>query len=111
MSHTRLFRFNLILLVAGLIIAPGPPIVAVTPSPRDIARSASTLVPLDNPIYVDADAPGPVHDGLSWTTAYTDLQDALITATFGSEIWVAEGIYMPSDAADPAATFELPSDI
>ncbi|MDI9546369.1 MAG: hypothetical protein QM346_02100, partial [Chloroflexota bacterium] len=30
--------------------------------------------------YVDADAPGPTYDGLSWTTAYTTVQDALDVA-------------------------------
>ena len=65
MSHTRLFRFNLILLVAGLIIASWHPVVALTSDPAFSARSASALAPDADPIYVDADAPGPVHDGLS----------------------------------------------
>lgn len=28
-------------------------------------------------IYVDVNAPGPTHDGSSWTNAYNYLQDAL----------------------------------
>jgi hypothetical protein len=48
-------------------------------------------------VYVDADAPGPTHDGLSWTTAYTTLQDALTVAISGTEIWIAEGVYYPDD--------------
>jgi predicted outer membrane repeat protein len=59
----------------------------------------------NGPIYVDKDAPGPVHDGASWTTAYTDVQDALAAATPGDEIWVAEGVYMPGGTR--AATFQL----
>lgn len=44
--------------------------------------------------YVDADA-APGGDGTDWSTAYADLQDALAVASFGDEIWVAEGTYHP----------------
>ena len=44
--------------------------------------------------HVDDDAP-PGGDGLSWDTAYRFLQDALTTATEGSEIRVAQGTYTP----------------
>ena len=43
-------------------------------------------------IYVKLDGTG---DGTSWKTAFGGLQQALATATFGSEIWVAEGTYLP----------------
>ncbi len=52
---------------------------------------------------MDADAPGPTYDGLSWTTAYTTVQDALdvantpANATNVYEIWVAEGVYYPDE--------------
>jgi predicted outer membrane repeat protein len=50
-------------------------------------------------ITVDADAPGPAHDGLTWTTAYTTVQNALDLANANDgtdyEIWVAEGTYYP----------------
>ncbi len=45
-------------------------------------------------ICVDADAVGAA-TGLSWTDAYTNLQDALVGAAFGDEIWVAAGVYYP----------------
>jgi len=62
-------------------------------------------------IYVDASRP-PGGDGQSWGTAYKYLQDGLIAATNGDEIWVAEGIYKPDQgggqtAGNRNATFQL----
>ena len=63
-------------------------------------------------IYVDADAPGPTHDGSTWANGYRYLQDALAVAVSGDEIWVAKGIYKPDQGArvtagDRYATFQL----
>jgi len=57
-------------------------------------------------IYVDQFATGS-GNGSSWENAYTDLQDALANANIGAEIWVAKGIYLPSDNNDVTATFNL----
>ena len=48
------------------------------------------------PIHVKKDAPGS-RDGTSWANAYTDLQPAINAAKTGQEIWVAAGIYHPTD--------------
>lgn len=58
-------------------------------------------------IFVNASAPGPVHDGTSWATAYRHIQDALnYTGTLGCgaiEIWVARGTYMPDGGFTPVS--------
>ena len=46
-------------------------------------------------LYVDQNAPGPVHDGFSWCNAFTDIQDALDIAVFNVIIRVAKGTYYP----------------
>ncbi|MEO1129159.1 MAG: LamG-like jellyroll fold domain-containing protein [Planctomycetota bacterium] len=59
-------------------------------------------------IYVvDGGTPGA--DGRSWSTAF-DLQAALAAAQPGDEIWVAQGIYAPSQS-DPAMSFALPDSV
>jgi len=69
-------------------------------------------------IYVDYNAPGFIHDGISWRTAYNFLQDALAVAQPGNEIWVAKCSYRPDeDTAHPTgtgdrnATFVLKNDV
>ena len=61
-------------------------------------------------VFVDDDA-APGGDGLSWTTAYNDLQDALderVHLGAVKEIWVAAGTYTPDRGkGDRAAAFRL----
>jgi Right handed beta helix region len=45
-------------------------------------------------------------DGQSWASAYDDLQSALGVATSGDEIWIAQGLYTPSDG-DATASFVM----
>lgn len=45
-------------------------------------------------VWISSPATNP--DGLSWTTAYRDLQTAVYFAAPGDEIWVAIGNYQPA---------------
>jgi parallel beta-helix repeat protein len=69
--------------------------------------------PVPTPVmiyYVDADASGS-NNGSSWANAYNYLHDALLAASRGDEIWVAQGIYKPDQGGgmtpgDRTATFQ-----
>lgn len=45
-------------------------------------------------VYVNTNATGG-NNGSSWSDAYTDLNAAIVAASNGSELWVAEGTYSP----------------
>ena len=64
-------------------------------------------------MYVKASAEDSLRgDGLSWDTAFSDLQDALSSASEGTEIWVAAGIYKPDrGSGDRNASFHLKSGV
>ncbi|MCK4293569.1 MAG: right-handed parallel beta-helix repeat-containing protein, partial [Planctomycetes bacterium] len=68
-------------------------------------------------VYVDTDAAG-TNDGSTWTDAYRYLQDALMIASAGDEIRVAQGVYRPDDFVlsrrpnlGRAETFQLKNDV
>ena len=51
-------------------------------------------------IYVNANASTGVENGEWWSTAFTDLQNALATATNDDTIWVADGTYTPGKSRE-----------
>jgi hypothetical protein len=52
-------------------------------------------------IYVNANSPAcPGGNGTTWATAFCSLQAAIDAAQQGSQIWVAQGTYLPEKAAD-----------
>ena len=55
-------------------------------------------------LYVKKDAPAG-GNGQSWATASNDLQDVLIGADYGDEVWVAEGVYYPTSSTDRNHSF------
>jgi hypothetical protein len=69
-------------------------------------------------LFVDADAVGD-NTGTSWENAFVDLQSALWAAAptcgIGEEIWVAEGVYRPSEPTSRfdarTVAFELRGDV
>jgi len=71
---------------------------------------AANVIHAQTILYVDRDALSPIHDGLTWCSAFVDLQDALDVATFGTVIQIANGVYRPDTTGltDPReATFSL----
>lgn len=78
---------RLLLLVAGM-------------SATTVGASAATTW------YVRADAPSN-GDGLSWATAYRDLNTALSSAAVHDTIWVARGTYRPGTSGNRAASFVM----
>ena len=59
-------------------------------------------------LYVNAAATGTA-DGLTWATAFTDLQQALTYADVSNltEIWVAGGTYKPTPGTDRTVSFAM----
>jgi hypothetical protein len=64
------------------------------------------LFELNKRIYVDHTITGS-QDGLTWATAFSDLQDGIAVAYASDEIWIAEGTYYPSENNDRDVSFEL----
>ena len=61
-------------------------------------------------LYVHHAATG-ANDGTSWADAFNDLQAALQLADAGDEVWVAEGVYYPTQTTDRHISFEPKSGV
>ena len=86
----------------------GPDIYSEFTAVVDIGAYESQSPPLiaANVILVDLAATG-ADDGSTWADAYNDLQDALLVAGSGAEIWVAAGTYYTTVGTDRTETFQL----
>lgn len=67
---------------------------ALTTGPDTFHITIDPFIPGER-VYVDLNAPGPIHDGTSWENAILGIQDGTYDATLLelSEVWVADGIY------------------
>jgi len=61
-------------------------------------------------IYVKADVSG-IQNGTSWQNAFSDLQKAIQKTKQGDEIWVAKGMYFPTDGTDKSISFSLKENV
>jgi predicted outer membrane repeat protein len=57
-------------------------------------------------IYVDINATG-ADNGTTWTDAFVDLQSAIALSVFGDEIWVAQGVYKPTQGTSRTVSFSI----
>ncbi len=78
-------------------------------------KEVEEIISVINRFYVDKDAKG-AGTGLTWTDAYTNVQDALAVVAGGAEIWVADGVYYPDVGGEKAdndrsASFVVPSGV
>jgi hypothetical protein len=105
---SQVLRIGALFLVA-LILTISPNVHAQAPEraiPNPLARNERAIVA--GSLYV---APGGDGDCSAWAEACA-LQTALGMATAGDEIWVAQGLYKPTDVpTDTLATFLLPSGV
>lgn len=58
-------------------------------------------------IYVDSSYTGGVKDGVSWSTPFTTLEEAITASASGDELWFAKGTYSPAYNQDSVTTIKL----
>jgi Concanavalin A-like lectin/glucanases superfamily len=82
------------------------------------ATANSTGIPITvnsgTRLYVNNANNSGFYDGNSWSTAYTNLQDALskaLSCPSISEIWVAKGTYKPTATATKTISFNIPTNV
>jgi hypothetical protein len=62
-------------------------------------------------LYVNISVSGGSQTGQNWENAFSDLQTALAIAEYGDAIWVAKGVYYPTDGLDRNISFVLKNGI
>lgn len=83
-------------------------LVRATVADPEVLLIDSTLLDLSRGIiYVDESNTNSQQDGISWNTAFSKLQDALAIAIIGDTIWMAEGVYKPTENNDRSISFEI----
>lgn len=73
--------------------------------------AVSALSFAQNIIFVRPGADPDLANGYTWATAYPDLNDALLQAFYGDEIWVAGGTYLPTGGGNRMLSFTLPGGV
>ncbi|PWK29074.1 uncharacterized protein DUF11 [Arcicella aurantiaca] len=75
-------------------------------------KSNDVTVTVVNRIFVDiTKLSAPIQNGLSWATAYGNLQTGLTAATAGVEVWVAKGTYKTTTTVNRNISFNIPNDV
>ena len=75
-------------------------------------KSNDVTVTVVNRIFIDVSKiSAPVQNGVSWATAYGNLQTGLSAATAAVEVWVAKGTYKTTSTLDRTISFNIPNDV
>ena len=83
--------------------------VDVRSTEATLSTTAFTTMSAGTVYFVNATASG--GSGLTWGTAFNNLQTALSVATAGDEIWVAKGTYKPTTNTQRTISFALKTDV
>lgn len=64
-----------------------------------------------NRLHVRSSNTTGIGDGKSWQTAFSDLQQALLSSKAGDSIWIARGTYYPTSGTDRNISFSIPNGV
>jgi len=114
---TTVIGFGLASAVTSMAQAEGRAVHAGSDALPEVAHQMTPMVFDSSKGAVHAPTPvitiyrvaktGDGSNGLNWTTAFTNVQDALVAAAAGGDIWVATGVYTPG--ANRSDSFSLAS--